>query len=289
MSVTVIGDAFIDVIVPVLDIKPGETYHRKIITVSGGLANVAFQISGLGEKVSFMGKIGNDLFGRHFKRKLKTNGVEDLTLMDHRNATGLCVSLVYRDGERAMVADRGANDYLKRGEIERHLNRITESKIVYFSGYSFGSRLTSDSILYAMSACRGKCEIWFNPGAPNIIQSSFRGHIVDFVDVLVSNLDEARILAGKYEVQDVADALKELVGLSIITLGKEGCFVVNREGYIHIPVSGVSDVRDTTGAGDALAGGFIVGRLRRFDLTKCAELGNEAASNFIKQKAEALK
>lgn len=289
MSVTVIGDAFIDVIVPVLDIKPGETHHRKIITLSGGIANVAFQISSLGEKVSFLGKIGNDPFGRHFKRKLKTNGVEDLTLVDYRNATGLCVSLVYMGGERAMVANRGANDCLTRGEIERHLNKITKSKIVYFSGYSFGSPLTSDSILYAIGACRGKCEIWFNPGALNTIQSSFRGYISDFVDVLVSNLDEARILTNKYEVQDIANDLKDLVGLAVITLGKEGCLVVTKEGNIHIPVSGISEVRDTTGAGDALAGGFIVGRLRRLNLTKCAKLGNEAAANFLKQRAEALK
>ncbi len=289
MSVTVIGDAFVDVIVPAQGVKLGETYHRRMITSCGGMANVAVLISRLGERVKVIGKLGDDVFGKYLKQNLMEEGVEDLTFVDHENLTGLCISLVYADGERTMIADRRANDYLTKEEIEKCLDKIIKSSIVFFSGYSFISELTSDAILYAMNACHRKCEIWFNPGAPKIIRSSFKGYIGDFVDVLILNLDEARVITGKYEVQDIAQDLRELVGLGVVTLGKDGCMVLSSEGCTHIPAQNISEVKDTTGAGDAFAAGFMAGRLRGFDLTECAKLGNGAAISFLKERSAALK
>lgn len=96
MSVTVIGDAFIDILVPASVIKPGETYHRRIRVACGGSANIATQIAKLGEKVKFMGRVSND-------------------------PLGLCISLVYEDGKRSMVASRGANDHWPKQEVDTYL------------------------------------------------------------------------------------------------------------------------------------------------------------------------
>lgn len=289
MGVTVIGDAFIDVIVPMPDLKPGETHHGRVITRIGGSANLALRISRLGEKVSFVGKRGNDPFGRYIRRNLRKSGVEDLTCVDPEKETGLCVSLVYAGGERAMIASRGANDSLNRQDIERNLGRIAGSKIVYFSGYSFASTTTSEGLLFAASACRDRSEIWLNPGAPNTIRDPLEAFIKDLADVLVLNLDEARVLTAKHEVQDVVSGLKGIVGLAAITLGRDGCLVLTSEGHMHTPASYTGEVRDTTGAGDAFAAGFVVARLRGLGLTECAELGNKSAAEFLVETSEALK
>lgn len=289
MSVTVIGDAFIDVIVPVHGTKLGETHHRKIITQCGGTANVAVQIAKLGEKSKFVGKIGDDVFGKYFKQNLEINGVKDLTFVDRENPTGLCISMVYDKGERTMVANRGANDYLKKEEIKSCIERIIDSKIVYFSSYSLLSEKNMESILYAIErCCRQNCEIYFNPGAPNLIKEEFKSIIFDFVNVLILNIEEAKSMTKKNEIKDIIKSISDMVNVVVITMGEGGCVVSRSGDYAAIPTRKVRVV-DTTGAGDAFAAGFIVGKLKGRGDTDCARLGNEVAAKFLREKMELMR
>lgn len=282
MLVTVIGDALIDITVPVSGIKPGDTYHRDISVSCGGTANVAIQIAKLGEKVTLVGRVGNDPLGLYFVDNLKKNGVSDLIFFDNDHPTGLCVSMVYEDGERSMVASRGANDYWSKEEVNTHLDQIIKSRLVCFSGYSLLNN--SDTILYLMERCHRKTEVWFNPGAPNLIRDSFQGIIRDFVDVLIMNLDEARSITNKSEINKVRAELEKMVDLSVITLGKAGCIVATGKEWIQAPVDNLIAGADTTGAGDVFSAGFIVGRLRGMDELQCARLGHEVAASFLKEK-----
>ena len=290
MSVTVIGDAFVDIIVPVQGINPGETHHRKIITLCGGTANVAVQISKLGKESKFVGKVGDDAFGRFFSQNLSTNGVKDLTFVDGENPTGLCISLSYEKGERTMVANRGANDYLKKEEVRSCIDEITDSKIVYFSGYSLLSKRNAESILSAIEEChKQNCKIYFNPGAPNLIKEDFKEIIYDFVDVLILNMEEAKSMTKKNKLEEIVKSLNNMVNTVVITIGEGGCIVVSKgDEYLHVKTKKLY-VLDTTGAGDAFSAGFIVGRLRGREEGKCARFGNNAALKFLSEKREALR
>jgi len=282
MAVTVIGDAFIDVVVPIHDIKPGETYHRNFSVACGGTANVAVQIAKLGEEARFIGKIGNDALGRYFVENLEKNKVEALMLYDDKRPTGLCVSLVYEDGERSMVANRGTNDNWTKNEVNAYMNQVVKSKYAYFSGYSLVNN--SDTILYIMGKCYRNCEIWFNPGAPNIIDGSFVKVIKDFVDVLVLNFDEVRSITRKSAIGEIIAELGKMVGLWAITLGKTGCIVATGKEWVQVPQNNLIENADTTGAGDAFSAGFMVGRLRSMDEIECARLGHEAAAGVLREK-----
>ena len=287
MSVTVIGDAFIDIIVPVQSVKPGETHHRKVITLCGGTANVAVQIAKLGEESKFVGKVGNDVFGKYFRQKLKINRVKDLTFLDDENPTGLCTSLVYDNGERAMVANRGANDYLEKEAVIGCIDEITDSKIVCFSGYSLLSRRNAESVLYAIEKCRKQnCEIYFNPGAPNLIKEDFKEIVYKYVDVLILNEEEAKKMTKKDKIGEVLKSLNNMVDTAVITTGGCGCIISNiskEDKYIHIETEKLN-VLDTTGAGDAFSAGFIIGKLRNMKDVECARLGNEVAAKLLKEK-----
>jgi len=289
MDVTVIGDAFVDVIVPIGYIRPGETLHKKIITFCGGTANVAVQVSKLGRKAKFIGKVGNDLFGNYFKQNLKKSRVQDLTFIDNQYPTGLCVSLCYSNGERAMIADRGANDQLKKEEIRNYIKEINSSEIVYFSGYSLLSKQTSKSVLYLINESKKKnCKIYFNPGSPNLIKSNFRDIIRQFVDILILNIDEAKKISRKQKLDAISNVLRDMVEIAVITLGKEGCIVIKEDKYAHIKTRKM-DVTDTTGAGDAFAAGFIVGRLNNREVVDCAILGNKSSAYFLEEKRRIIK
>ena len=282
MSVTIIGDAFVDIIVPIYGVKPGETHHRNISISCGGTANVAVHVARLGEGVKFAGRVGNDALGLYFKRNLAENGVGDLTFSDDSHPTGVCVSLVYGDGERSMVASRGANDYLAKSELEAHLEEIRKSRIVYFSGYSLVNN--SDVITYAMKECQGNCEIWFNPGAPNIITDSFKEIVHKFVHTLILNLVEAGSITGRHETGDVVADLGKIAGLSVITKGKEGCIIIKGEEWLQVPPDNWVEGADTTGAGDAFSAGFIVGRLKGMEEVECAKLAHRVAADFLRGK-----
>jgi len=285
MSVTVIGDAFIDIIVPIQGIEPGGTYHRDILVTCGGTATTAVYIARLGEKASFLGRVGNDALGKYFKENLKKNGVKDMTVVDDHQ-TGLCIALPYSNGERSMVADRGANNYLTAHDITQRQNAVFKSQIIYLSGYSL-ARMDTEETLSVLGRCREHgCQVWFNPGAPNLITDSLKHTIYQFFDALILNIAEAKTLTGGKNIAGMKGALEQLANPVVITLGKEGC-VVLRAGQHPVSVGGerVPDIRDTTGAGDAFAAGFIVGQLRQLPAIECARLANQTAAHFLEEKA----
>ena len=244
---------------------------------------MAVEVSRLGEDVQFLGKVGKDVPGEHFKEHLRDNRVKDLTFRDDSHQTGLCLSLVYQDGERTMIADRGANNYLTQSEVENHLREIEGSKIVYFSGYSLIN--TPGVILYLMEKLRGKAEIWLNPGAPNISENSLLERVIkDYVDTLILNLDEAKSLTRKDKMDDILSHLERMIPLSVTTLGKEGCIVRENGNSVFVPPHRIIDEVDTTGAGDAFSAGYMVGKLRGYNSVACAESGHKTAVEFLERK-----
>ena len=278
----VIGEAFIDVIVPAWSIKRGETYHREIRIFVGGLANVAIEISKMGEEAKFVGKIGDDLFGKFLRQTLKQYGVKDLIFVDKILQTGLCISLVYENGERTMIADRGANDNLSIEEIESCIDEIKNSRIAYFSGYSLQRGETRESVLKCIKDCHEHgVEIYFNPGAPNLIKKDFREIIRNFVDVLILNEDEAKKLTRGGDTS--FESLNELVDLAVVTKGKYGCTLIKNGNAVNVKTKEIK-VQNTTGAGDAFSAGFIVGKLRGMDDIECAKLGNQTAARFLEER-----
>jgi len=287
MSVAVIGEAFIDLIVPAWSINRGETYHREIRVFVSGLANVAIEISKMGEEAKFIGKVGKDPFGMFLRQTLKQYGVKDLIFVDKILRTGLCISLVYEDGERTMIADRGANDNLSIEEIESRMDEIRNSRIAYFSGYSLQRGETRESVLKCIKDCREHgIEIYFNPGAPNLIKKGFREIIKNFVDVLILNEDEARKLTRREDIN--FEGLNELVDLAVVTRGKYGCTLIKNGNVVNVKTKEIK-VQNTTGAGDAFSVGFIVGRLRGMDDIECAKLGNQTAARFLEERKEVFK
>ena len=282
MTVTIIGDAFVDILVPIHSISRGETHYEEIGVSCGGTANVAVQVAKLGEGVKFIGKVGNDAMGFYFTENLKRQNVEVLTEVDEEHPTGLCVSLVYEDGERTMIASRGANDYLDKSIVESKAEEILVSRIVYFSGYSLLEN--AEVIQDLMRRCKGKVEIWFNPGAPNIITGLFSETVNSFVDVLILNLDEAKAMTGKEGTANIMTELGGVTDLAVVSMGGNGCIVAKGKNWTTIPMDELSNGIDTTGAGDAFSAGFIVGRLRNTGNIECCRLANRVARNFLKEK-----
>lgn len=290
MTVSIIGDAFIDILVPTGGINPGETHQRTIICTCGGTANVAVELSKLDQKSAFIGKVGKDNFGMVFKNNLAQNNVSDQTFVDTKNPTGLCVSMIDASGDRTMVVNRGANDFFDANEMGSILDRITSSEIAYFSGYSLQNQTNYAIIEKIMQECANQqCIVYFNPGAPNIIGKEFKTLIKSFVDVLILNHDEAKAMANTSSEQEIAQTLNQLTDLVVVTTGMNGCLLLNNRSTMHIRPDRRITAYDTTGAGDAFAAGFIHGILKNKTPYESCEYGNNVAHQLICERGRAFR
>ncbi len=284
LAISVVGDVFIDIIVPIYDIIPNGAQQRDIKVSFGGTANIAVWISRLGGKTRFFGKVGNDPLGISFKNNLKEENVEDFTVMSNNYPTGICVSLVGKDGERTMITNRGANDHLTIEDAKKFMTKMLNSKLVFFSGYSFISSKTSKAVEFLMkNASDNDCEIWFNPGAMNIINDKIKTIIKNYVDVLVLNEDEGKTLFGVSNDEKILQKMRELVYSGILTKGADGCLILEGDKRFYTPAKKVSKVVDTTGAGDAFIAGTIKGIIDGKSLEESTYIGHEVASKVIRR------
>jgi sugar/nucleoside kinase (ribokinase family) len=101
------------------------------------------------------------------------------------------------------------------------------------------------------------------------------------VDILFGNEHEVRHLTGCGEIADCLDALSSKVGTLIVTRGSTGAIAAESGERVEAPAAPVSDVIDTTGAGDLFAAGFLAARCRGRELKACLEAGAIAAAEVI--------
>lgn len=284
IRITIIGDAFVDIIVPADDINIGDgrVYNKRIITKPGGTSNVAVNIKRLGENVLFVSMIGKDCFGDFFESELINKRIEFICIKSDM-PTGLCFSLMGKNKDRTMVVSRGANDFIDRPRFYEAMNLYRDSKIIYLSGYLLQSK-SNRKIIWDISKELKDCSsIWFNPGSPNIISKEYIKYVKEYVDYLILNFDEAKNMSSKKKLHDIFQNLEKVVENIVITDGKSGCYILTNEMNkpIHVPPKHVINVVDSTGAGDAFSGGYLVGYINGKTPIECGMLGNESALKII--------
>ena len=268
----VIGDAMIDIMLPLSGIKDlqslalGGVTNTKMRLSFGGSANIAYYISVLGGNSVFMGKVGDDYFGKIFLEDLAKYGIRASVSVDNEENTGMVFVLVFPNGERVFIDDRGANARLKYKDLDLHL--IRESKYLFFSGFSFQDKDFPSNIQRLLEEVTSDTSIIFNPGAPNLAKESsesFVNVIKEYVNILILNEPEAKYLSGYDTEGDILEFLLSLADTVALTKGDMGSVVARHDEINHIEANPVKVV-DTTGAGDAYAAGFIYGLFCGWDI-----------------------
>jgi ribokinase len=284
MRISIFGEAFVDTIVPFYGTKPGETYHRTIKTYPGGLLNIALHLSRLGTNVNYFGKVGNDTNGKFVKRCMTKANVKINLFIDEKKPTGICVSLIDENGDRILIADRGANDNILKKEIDHFLTFNQQTEILYTSGYSLVNENSRELFQYLIQkSYENGTQIFFNPGSSNIINEKFREVIKNYIDVLILNLCEAQVLCQENSIEKIYEKIVAFSPTSIITLGGDGCSIVTEHGFNRLAVQR-KQYLDTTGAGDAFSAGFMVAKSKGMSNLDSAKFANRIADEHLKQR-----
>jgi sugar/nucleoside kinase (ribokinase family) len=269
MRLTTLGDVMLDVIVrPEQPLARGDDVRARTRAGPGGqAANVAAWAASLGAEARCIANRGDDATGELLAGELAAHGV-DLVGPVVAGETGVVVSLV-EDGERSMASDRGVAPSFAPDELEPGW---CACDVLHLSGYALLREPVRDTaLLAARLARRDGARISVDVAAWTEIRAFGPVRFRELLDtlapeVLFATEAEWQMLGGAYLTAPTG----------VIKRGARGCVVVTEDAQLEFaPLA--TDVVDATGAGDALAAGFLLGG----SLEEAARRGLECAARCV--------
>jgi len=278
-NITVVGSLNMDLVVRTPRIpRPGETIiGSDFHTIPGGKgANQAVAAAKLQARVSMVGRVGNDDFGRALLTNLSAVGINsDFVKIDPAAASGIALITVEDSGQNNIVLASGANMALTVQDIESAEERIAQSQIILLQ---LESPVAAVQAALRLAKKRGVTTV-LNPAPAQPLPEE----LLRDVDILVPNESETSLLTGlpvetPAQAEVAAEQLRRMgIGTVILTLGARGAFVSSARESGFFPSYPIKAV-DTTAAGDAFLGGFAVALAEGSSLVEATRRGNAAGA-----------
>lgn len=257
----------------------------------GGCAlNTATALSRLGLAAACAGKVGADAFGDFLLSLLDERDLDRaLVLRDPAAATSASVVLVGLDGERTFLHVPGANGELRAEELDSE--RLLDARALHVAGALVLPALDGEptAALLAEARRRGVMTsldtVWDATGRWKRLEEC-----LTHLDLLCVSHSEATALTGETAPSRAAAWLRARGVRDVaIKLGSRGSYIDGDEFAGHVAAPRVHVV-DSTGAGDAFAGGLLYGRLAGWPLERAAAFANAvgAAATTAVGAAEGL-
>lgn len=232
---------------------------------------------------AYTGAVGDDENGETFSRCLADEGVR-LSLARKETPTGTSAIIVTPDHERTMFTFLGACRDYELSDLEERF--IDESAIFHTTGYMWDTENEEAAARHGIEYARAKGKlVSFDISDPFVVHR-FRDKLVSYlpgrIDALFANRDELTAMVGiDDEPETILVEAMRFAPVVVMKVGKEGCYVASEdEGIAHVPGFPVQ-ARDTTGAGDAFAGGFLFARLLGASLSDACRTANRLASAIV--------
>lgn len=250
----------------------------------GSCANTMQTLALCGASVRFCGQVGKDRFGELYGAALDQHCGGNSLVEAAEGVTGKCLALISRkDGERTMLTDLGIAG--KLGHVGHFADRIRAARVLHLEGYLFlGGPIREaafESIAVAEAAGVPISLDCADPFVARTIRDDILMLIKDHVNVGFFNREEAEALTGRGAYAAI-DQLSLDLDAAVVKLGGEGSLVRADGHTVHVPVYPTT-VADTTGAGDAYAGGFLYGWLQGWRPEQCGHLGSRVAALTVGQ------
>lgn len=275
--VVVVGSLNMDLIVRVPHLpRPGETVlGGSLLQAPGGKgANQAVAAARLGARVTLIGRVGRDAFGRQLARGLREEGISTRWLLPSDAPTGAALIQVDAHGENCIAVAPGANAALRPHDLPAQV--LSRADVVVAA-----LEVPLETVEAAFHIARAaSARTVLNTAPAQRVPAS----LLASSDVIIANEHELAALLGR-EVPsgteaEAAQALRHSPEQIVVaTLGERGAVAVDADGgqvrrQPAFPVAAV----DTVGAGDAFVGGFVAGRWWSAGVAAAVRLGCAAGA-----------
>ncbi len=267
--------------------------------VGGGGVNTACNFSNLGYKACAMFKVGDDIYSEGILSFLKDKNIDmNCIVQDPKMSTGFSIILVSFQGDRTVLAHRGANGKIKKSDI--NFEAIKKAKLVYIAPLNGDSTKVLDDIVNF--AKENDVIVCFNAGTSSIKKGfNYMRKILENAHIVVMNKEEASMATGiqvrpdtskdKFSEQLVHPDIKEMFQklkvrdyqVIVITDGGRGAYAYAGDKYFFCPVFD-GPVVSTLGAGDAFASTFCAALAKsELDIGKSLMYASVNSSGVVSQ------
>ena len=254
--------------------------------ISGGSAgNTAAGVAALGARAGFVGQVAPDQLGDFYIHDLRATGVEFITPpADFGVPTARSMVLVTPDGHRTMNTFLGAAQHLPVTALDE--KQIQDAAILYLEGYLWDPETPRYAMIKAIDVARAASrKVAFTLSDSFCIDRHRDGfnQLIDSgrVDILFANEGEIQALAGVPHFDTAVAAVQGKVATLVVTRSEKGAIAVSNGIRAEVPAESVTQVVDTTGAGDLFAAGFLAGLAQGRTLPECLRIGAIAAAEVI--------
>jgi sugar/nucleoside kinase (ribokinase family) len=243
------------------------------LTLGSSSAICASNLSSLGLKVAFIGKLGNDVFGQFIIDKLNRSGVDtSMIIIDDKFKSGATVALSY-DEDRAMITHQGAMSYMGLDDIDP--KQLKRAKHLHFSSYFFQPGFKNNlHELFEMAKNEGVTTSLDVQWDPSEIWDLNLEQVLPFVDVFIPNEVELKKLTRFSSIDQAIESVKNKCSYVVVKCGSRGSVMYYEDKEVQQKPFLNKDVVDTIGAGDSFNAGFISRFIKGASPEDCQEFGN---------------
>jgi len=278
-KILVIGSSNTDMIVQTPHIpRPGETILGGTFnTAAGGKgANQAVACARAGGKVTFVARVGRDMFGEQALEGFRQDGIDvTYVIQDDTAPSGVALIMVDEQGENCIAVASGANNNLSKADLEGARAAFQTADMVLMQ---LETPLETVEAAARMAHEQG-IRVILNPAPACTLGDA----LLQNISILTPNETEAELLTG-ITVRDEASAQQAaevLIGRGvktvILTLGATGAYVYSEAFQGMVPSFPVEPV-DTTAAGDTFNGVLAVALAEGRSLKQAVTFANAAAA-----------
>jgi len=256
-------------------------------TDSGGsVANTISTVGLLGGSALYHGTVGNDDFG-----KMYSSGFDELCgghdiRVSANGSTGKCLCLITPPlAERTLIVHYGVAD--QPYQMENFLKQCSNTKVGHFGGYTVMNKPNENAVRNAMSEVkRSGGLVSFDLSDKIVIDSTadtLWELVSDYADIIFLNEGESNAFFSKFGIDSVVDIV-ERANLETVVMkkGNKGSQVFHKGEIVSVGIKEVEAV-DTTGAGDAYAGGFLYGLTQGLGIEQCCNIAKNISGLTVSQ------
>lgn len=280
-QIIVIGSSNTDMVVKskVLP-RPGETIlgGTFLMNAGGKGANQAVAAARLGGNITFVAKLGKDIFGEESIAGFKKENINtDYVFTDASTPSGTALIMVNEEGENCIVVAPGANAQLLPADIAQ-VNTLGEAAVVLMQ---LETPMETIETVAKIAKCNNQKMI-INPAPAQPLGAE----LLNGLFLITPNETEAALLTGITVIDETTASaaadifLQKGVKNVVITMGKQGAFFQNSELRFLVAAPQVKAV-DTTAAGDTFSGAMAVALTENMPWQQAVSFAVKAASMAV--------